>query len=191
MQYRTLFCSFFIVLMLTGCASFLSKTEPITEDSSCITIGNILEVKNPDSRLILLDHKETLAAEGLYYLSFGITDQNNKEEELQSYPAQLYLLAGEAKNNEEAQYNMDTWLSASKENYQILEEKEISCKEQTYFILSYSRSNVDSTYTKGISAFSTINQIAICIELISTENFSEDLETTITNFLNNCSYFTD
>lgn len=215
MRYQNLFCSFFILLILTGCAAPFSKLDPAIEDSSYITIGNILEIKNLDNHMILLDHKETLAADGLYYISWGITNpeinsqetekletniqqtesqeknEKNHEEVLQPYLAQLYLLAGEAKNSEEAQRNMDAWLATSKENYQILTEKEISCNEQTYSVLLYSRSDAEHIYTRGISAFSTINHIAICIELISTKDFPEDLETTITNFLNHCSYLTE
>lgn len=195
MRYHYLFCFFFITLILTGCSATSAKTEADAENPSHITVGNILEVKNIDNRLVLLDHKETLAADGLYYISWGMNcqedDKNNENDSSLQYDAQLYLLLGESISSEEAQHNMDTWLTAAKTNYEIVTEKEISCKEQSYSILLYDRNTTNSIYTKGISAFGRIDQNAICIELICTENFDEDLETILTDFLDNCSYSTN
>lgn len=195
MRYRYLFYFFFITLILTGCSITSTKMENATENTSHITVGSILEIKNTDKRLVLLDHKETLAADGLYYISWGMNCQednkNNEDDSSLQYDAQLYLLLGEAISREEAQSNMDTWLTAAKTNYEIVTEKEISSNEQSYSILLYDRNTTDSIYTKGISAFSRIDQNAICIELICTENFNEDLETILTDFLANCSYSTN
>lgn len=195
MRYRNLFCIFFIIFILTGCSLISLETEAVTEDSSCITVGTIFEAKNLDSRLVLMDHKETLAADGLYYISWGMnrqeTDKSKEEDDTQQYDAQLYLLLGEGKSSEEAQRNMDTWLTAAKSNYEIITEKDVSCNEQSYSVILYNRNSADSIYDKGISAFGTADHIAVCMELICTENFNEDLETILTDFLNNCSYSTD
>lgn len=191
MHYRYLFYFIFVISILTGCSASVSKSENSTEDPSDIFVGNLLEIKNTNSRFVLLDHKETLSADGLYYLSWGIEYEEAAEsssEDNTSYDAQLYLLLGEAANSEEAQHNMDTWITAAQKNYEIITEKEISCNEHSYSVIHYNRSSADNNYTKGISAFGTFEQIAVCVELIGTENFQEELEDILTEFLNNCFY---
>lgn len=191
MRYRYLFCIFSLIFLLTGCSLSVFQSPKTTDDPSDLFVGNLLEIKNTNSRLILLDHKETLAADGLYYLSWGMNPNESEEssgEDLASYDVQLYLLLGEAANNEEAKLNMDTWITAAQTNYEIIEEKEISCNECSYSVIRYNRNSAENGYTKGISAFGTLEQIAICVELISTENFQEDLESILIEFLNNCFY---
>lgn len=185
----TLFCFTFAIL-LVGCSSPL-KEEPV-EDLDEITVGHFLKVKNTDERLTLLDKKDALAADGLYYAAWvaGKAEpyENSDGDTVDLYDAQLYLLLGEAKSSEAAQSSMDTWLGAAKTNYEIVKEEEISCNGQSYTILAYNCKSADNPYDRGVSAFGTFASSAVCIELTCREQFEEEIETMLTDFLNNCEY---
>ncbi len=183
----------FIILVLTGCSfdSLLQK-DTINKDEDCLTIGNYLTINNLDDSFTLLDHKETLAANGIYYASFGIGDsqdyENNNGEIINLYDAQLYLLLGETKSENTAKKKKDDWILAAKENYDILEEEKLYDNEPSYSLLSYHHKNTDNPHTKGISAFCVFGNNALCIELTSKKDFEEDLKTLLMNFLENLSY---
>lgn len=182
----------FTILLLTGCSfdSLLQK-DTMNKEKDYLTIGNRLTINNIDDSFTLLDHKEALAANGIYYTSFGIGDSENYEnssgEIVDLYDAQLYLLLGETKSENAAKKKKDDWILAAKENYDILEE-EFYDNELSYSILSYHHKNTNNPYTKGISAFCVFGNNTLCIELTSKENFEEDLKTLLMNFLENLSY---
>lgn len=188
---KTALFSLFCCLFVSGCSSSLNK-DASAENTGIVTIGHSLEVQNTDERLTLSDNKDALAADGLYYATWVLGDsvpyENSDGETVDLYDAQLYLLLGESKNNESAQTNMKTWLAAAEANYVILDDKEVTCNEQTYHIIAYNCKEGNSPYAHGVSAFSVSNSAAVCIELTCRENYEENLETILTDFLNRCSY---
>lgn len=190
MKIKYCFTFFLIIVILTGCS--LSSQETAITDLDHLKIGSSLTIEEIDSRFVLLDNKETLAADGLYYTSWGIgnsKDYTNSDGNIVDlYDAQLYLLLKENRNEKNAKDNIDTWISAAKTNYEILKEEEISCNENSYSLMIYNCKNADNPYAKGISAFGVFNNSSVCIELTCQENFQEDLKTILTNFLNHCSY---
>lgn len=104
------------------------------------------------------------------------------------YDASLYLLLGESKDSASAQKNMDIWFDIAKNNYEILDEKTVTCNGQDYTLITYNCINDNNPYKRGVSAFSTLESSAVCIELTCCEDFGEDLEPILTAFLDNCYY---
>jgi len=194
MKLKHIACSLCIILLLTGCSLFpATKQDNYTaDDTSCITIGGYLKINHTDNDMVLLDNKDTLAADGLYYASFGMGGtkdyKDNDGSTIEFYDAQLYLLLGENKDGKEAQDNVDTWLAAGKSNYKVHKEKDISCNGQSYHTIIYSCENKSSPYVRGISAFATVGNYAVCAELTCRDDFTGELETILTGFLNDCSY---
>lgn len=194
MKLKYMACSLCIIILLTGCSLFPpAKQENYTvDDKSCITIGGCLKINHTDNNMVLLDNKETLAADGLYYASFGMGGTKDYENDdgdiIEFYDAQLYLLLGENKDGKEAQNNVDKWLAAGKSNYKVHKEKDISCNGQSYHIIIYDCENKNSPYVRGISAFATVGDYAVCAELTCRDDFTGELETILTDFLNDCSY---
>lgn len=185
------FCIFSITLiLLTGC-SFSSDAQPET-DSSSITLGSCLEIKNVDSRLTLRDNMDALAADGLYYASFTMGDsipfENSDGDTVDLYDARLYLLAGQFRDSESSLQNMESWLEAAKSNYQILDEQKVSCGGNSYLMLTYNCVNESNPYARGVSAFGAFGDTAVCIELTCREDFDGDLYAILTDFLEGCSY---
>lgn len=191
---RTYFIFFLcLAFLLSGCAPFSPnlEKEPV-ENKSHILVGHSMEVENTDSRLVLVDDNSTLAADGLYYVSWGMGDpepyENSDGDAANLYDATLYLLLGESKDAASAQKNMTTWLEAAKTNYEILEEEEITCNGQSYTLLTYNCIHEDNPYDRGVSAFASISGVSLCVELTCQEDFQDDLRNIMTNFLEHCSY---
>lgn len=193
LNIKYILCFICMMLMLTGCSltSSLLETEPI-ENTPHLAIGRHLEVNNTNESLILYDYKEALAGDGLYYATWRIGDatpyENSGGDTVDLYDAQLYLLLGEFTSNEKAQENRDAWLDRGKTSYDISDEKEIDCSGQTYLIITYTFQNESNPYARGVSAFAVHDKLAVCAELTCQEDFSEDLEAILTDFLENCTY---
>lgn len=182
-----------ITLALTGCAGLSSITERDTVvDSEYVTVGGRLTVHNTDSRLTLSDNLDALSADGLYYASWtsgGFEPYENSDgDTVDLYDAHLYLLLGEFKTSDAAQTNMDNWLTAGQNNYDITDEQTITCNGQSYIMLTYNFKNEENPYAHGVSAFGVCNDLAVCVELTCRENYQEDLQTMLTDFLDNCTY---
>lgn len=104
------------------------------------------------------------------------------------YDAQLYLLLSEFTSAEKAQENMDAWLDRARSNYEISAEADTVCNEQAYLMITYTFPDENTPYARGVSAFAVHGNSAVCMELTCQEDFAGDLETILTEFLENCSY---
>ena len=186
-------CILCIAASLTGCSILpsLSGDSTVT-DSEYVTIGKYLTVHNIDPRLTLFDNKDTLSANGLYYASWTSGDsepyENSDGDTVDLYDAQLYLLMGEFKNTETAQKNMENWFATGQTNYDITDESTITCNGQSYSVITYSFQNEENPYSRGSSAFGVHNNLAICVELTCREDYQEDLQEMLADFLSNCTY---
>lgn len=186
-------CFIYILLTITGCAITPSsiQKEPI-ENTAHLTIGDHLTINNTNENLILYDNKSALAGDGLYYASWRIGDaipyENSDGDSVDLYSAQLYLLMGEFSNNTKAQENQESWLSKAESNYEISDEKEIDCSGQLYTMLTYTFTDKNNPYARGVSAFGLHDNLAVCIELTCQNDFEEDLTAILTEFLENCTY---
>ena len=86
-----LFCSMYL---LSGCASNAPQEALVQKDGSVI-VGHTLEIKNNDKRLVPLDNKDALAADGLYYAAWSCGNAKpyeNKDGDL-LYVHHLYHIA--------------------------------------------------------------------------------------------------
>lgn len=185
-------CILCIISALTGCSVLPSSNDNTVTDSEYVTVGGSLTVHNTDDRLTLLSNMDTLSADGLYYASWTAGSfepyENSDGDTVDLYDAQLYLLLGEFKDPETAQQNMDTWLDAGQINYDVTEEETITCNGQTYTMVTYNFQNEENPYARGVSAFGVYNNLAVCAELTCREDYQEDLQQMLTNFLDNCTY---
>lgn len=185
----------FPILFLIGCASTPQETADGQKWSDDWTeIGTTVGVDAP-KKFTLLDNKEALAADGLYYATWvdgnSIPYENSDGDTIDLYDAQLYLLTNEAISEENANTSRDTWLSAARTNYEVITEDTVTLNGQSYTLITYNCTNKDNPYDHGVSAFGVCGTTAVCAELTCLENYSEDLETLLTDFLNSCHYKTD
>lgn len=193
MKLKFSFCILFLTLILTGCSIFPPEEKENTwADSGYVTIGHCLTIENTDNGLSLSDNMDVLSADGLYYAAFTMGNsepyENSDGDTVDLYDAQLYLVLGEYSNSTTAQNNMDKWLTAARENYQILSEEEINVNGQPYSLITYRFINETNPYDRGVSAFGINGNNAVCIELTCRENFEDDLRMIMNDFLSNCAY---
>lgn len=196
MKLKYLFCILSAALILTGCAhsSLVSQgtKEDTWTDSGFVTIGHDLTIQNTGSQLTLSENMDVLSAEGLYYATWTMGNsesyENSDGDTVDLYDAQLYLLLGEFPDNQSAQDNMGKWLDAGRSNYEVISEEEVTCNGQSYLLITYNCVSEDNPYARGVSAFGTYQEDALCIELTCRENFEGDIKTILIDFLSNCSY---
>lgn len=185
-----------IPLLLTGCASpaSLKEKEPL-ENVSALTVGSSLAVKNIDQSYTLTANNSTLAADGLFYVSWGLGGhepfENSDGETVELYDANLYLLLGESKTSAAAQENTALWMDAAGTNYDIVNTEDISCNGQDYTLITYNLTGGENPYSRGMSVFATHDTASVCVELTCRDYFADDLKTILTDFLENCSYITE
>lgn len=182
-----------IASVLTGCSVLPSVSADNTVvDSEYVTVGSHLTVHNTDTHLTLQNNLDALSADGLYYASWTAGNsepyENSDGDTVDLYDAQLYLLLGEFKVSDTAQQNMDNWLAAGQTNYDVTSQDTIICNDQSYTMVTYNFSNEENPYSRGVSAFGVYNNLAVCVELTCRENYDEDLEQMLIEFLNNCTY---
>lgn len=193
-----LLCIIFFSLASYFLISFFPPAEEAEDtwaDSGFLKAGHHLTIQNADNQLSLLDSKDVLSANGLYYITWTIGDsqpyENSDGDTVDLYDAQLYLCLGEYKSDEEAVKNKTKWLEAGKGNYQVLAEEEIVRGGQTYSLITYNCISEENPYARGISAFGVYESTAVCLELTCQENFDQDLRPILLSFLDNCSYSSD
>lgn len=198
MKLKLSICIFVISMLLGGCSGSMLAEEPLDDtwsDSGFVQIGSSLTIENSDNRFTLLENRNTLSAEGLYYATWTIGDpipyENSEGDTVNLYDAHLYLLLGEYSSGDHAAENMQKWLSAGKNNYEVITEEEITCRQQTYTLITYQFSDSDNPYDRGISVFGSCHKSSVCIELTCRETFTEDLRPLIITFLEHCTFQTN
>ena len=190
---KSIACVLCAAVTLTGCSLLpsLSDGDTVT-DSEYVTIGRHLTVHNTDTRLTLLNNIDVLSADGLYYASWVSGEpephENSDGDTTDLYDAQLYLLLGEFKNPDTAQKNMEGWLAAGQTNYDITDEESVICNGQSYTVIIYNFQNEENPYSHGVSAFGVHEELAVCAELTCREDYQEDLQNMLIDFLDSCTY---
>lgn len=181
-----------ILILLTGCTAPVPSgtEEPALQDGQ-IHIGKNIRIDKPED-LILLDYKDALAADGLYYATWVDGNSspyvNSDGENVELYDAQLYFLASESPGEDTAEKDCAAWLTTAKENYDIYSEKKITCNDQTYTLIAYNCVGDTNPYDHGMSVFGTCGAYAVCIEFTCLESYDMELEPILTEFLNGCHY---
>lgn len=183
-----------LLLLLTGCscASAPAKTTDGQKwQEDWLKIGTGLGIEAP-AQLTLLDSKEALAADGLYYATWvtgnSVPYENNEGDTIDLYDAQLYLLVNETSDAASAETNCQAWLASAEENYKILSKDTVICSGHSYTLITYDCISEDTPYARGVSAFAFQGATAVCAELTCVENYNEDLTQLLTEFLNGCHY---
>lgn len=168
------------------------EQEDTWSDSGYLKVGHHLTIRNTDDRLSLLDSKDVLSANGLYYAAWTMGGSepyvNSEGTAVDLYDAQLYLVLSEHKDGEEARNDVEKWLDAARGNYEVLTEEEITCNGQSYNLLTYNCISESNPYARGMSAFGVYDSTAVCMELTCREGFEEEPGNILIPFLENCSY---
>ena len=182
-----------ISAMLAGLTSCQAKRPAAAVDGApwsedWITFG-VLGVEEPGHGLTLRDDK---AARDMSYAAWSIGEAqpyvNGAGEEAERYNAQLVLLLTACGTPEEARQNVEELLTLAEEHYTVTDTIQQTFNGQEFTVLTYSFASDTSSFSQGVSAFTTFGTWAISVEFACQDNFAEDGMDILTDFLEHCHY---
>lgn len=183
-----------LCLGLAGCAA-LPTPEKAADGAAWseewITVGGVVGVDTPDG-MTPRENNEALTANGMHYATWsmgaGEPYTNADGEEATLYDAQLYLLLGGCKSEEEAQDTMAQWQEMAQAKYIVGETVEAAHNGQEFSLITYAFDGETNPYARGASAFGVYRNYAISVEFTYREGFDGDAEKLLAQFLDNCHY---
>ena len=161
-------------------------------DKEWTILGSALGVEEPGNGLTLLDNNAALTYQDLYYAAWAIGEPrayvNAEDDEVELYPAQLYLLLQGCKDAENAQMAIDEWSGLQQQTYTILERKTETYNGQEYAVYVYETGSDTNPYARGVSAFAARGHYALSAELSCQDSFGGDAEAILAEFLTGCHF---
>lgn len=161
-------------------------------DKEWAILGSALGVEEPGNGLVLLDNNAALTYQDLYYAAWAIGEPsvyiNEEEDEVDLYPAQLYLLLQGCKDEKNARMAVDEWSGLQRKTYSILESRTETHNGQEYTVYLYEISSDTNPYARGVSAFTTYGRYALSAELSCQDSFDGDEEAILAEFLEGCHF---
>ena len=125
---RNLLCIVALALaavLCTGCGVKDEdlKSDPLVNPDGTAPVGKTLVAPAPPEGFTLLDNKDILAANGLYYASWVNGEpqpyENSEGKTVDLYDAQLTLVVQENKTEEKATSAVSGWQELAQQNYDI------------------------------------------------------------------------
>ena len=99
------------------------KSDPLVNADGTAPVGSTLVAPAPQDDFVLLDNKDILSANGLYYASWVNGDaqpyENSEGKTVDLYDAQLTLVVQENKTEDKAASAVEGWQTLAQQNYDI------------------------------------------------------------------------
>lgn len=183
-----------LCLGLAGCAA-LPAPEKAADGAAWseewVTVGGVVGVDTPDG-MTPRENNEALAASGMHYATWSIGEgepcTNEDGEEATLYDAQVYLLIGGCKSEEEARDTMARWREMAQAQYTVGETAEAAHNGQEFSLITCTFDGETNPYARGASAFGAYRNYAISVELACREEFDGDAGELLARFLDSCHY---
>ena len=155
-------------------------------------VGKTLVAPAPPEGFTLLDNKDILAANGLYYASWVNGEpqpyENSESKTVDLYDAQLTLVVQENKTEEKAASAVSGWQELAQQNYDISDTQTLTAGGQEYTVIQFTYQDESNPYAFGVAAFGQKGTSAIEWELSCQESYTGDALAVLTEFLNGCTY---
>lgn len=168
------------------------KNGPLVNADGTAPIGTTMVAPAPQEGFALLDNKDVLAPNGLYYASWVAGEpqpyENSEGETVDLYDAQLTLVVQESQTEERAASAVSGWLELARQNYLITETQTLTAAGQEYTVCLFEYTDAANPYSLGAAAFSQRGKSAIELELSCRQGFSGDRLEILAEFLNGCVY---
>lgn len=175
-----------VSLLLTGCAKVVTPAD-LGWEEDWQRFGNLLAMEEMGHGFTLLDNKDALAMNDLYYAAWVTgehTDyENDKGETVDLYDAQMYLLMAVRGDESAAEKDAADMLAAEQETYTVTDTRTVKANGISYTVITYETKG-DNPYAFGISAFGHSENKALTAELCCQEGYDEDIQTIMADFLN-------
>ena len=168
------------------------KSDPLVNADGTVPVGKTLVAPAPVEGFTLLDNKDILSPNGLYYAAWTAGEpqpyENSEGKTVDLYEAQLTLVVQENKTEEKAAAAVSGWLELAEQNYDIFETQTVTAAGQEYTVCQFHYINADNPYSLGVAAFARRGSSALEWELSCQEKFTGDPLEILTGFLNGCTY---
>ena len=194
---RNLLCIVALALaavLCTGCGVKDEdlKSDPLVNADGTAPVGKTLVAPAPPEGFTLLDNKDILAANGLYYASWVNGEpqpyENSEGKTVNLYDAQLTLVVQENKTEEKAASAVSGWQELAQQNYDISDTQTLTAGGQEYTVIQFAYQDESNPYAFGVAAFGQKGTSAIEWELSCQEGYTGDALAVLTEFLNGCTY---
>ena len=164
-------------------------------DKSWEMLGSAVGVESPGHDLTFQTNNSVLAGEDTYYASWTIGEPspytNEDGDQVDLYPAQLYLLLYGCEDEESARSACQEFLDRERTTYDIKSEETGSHNGQGYTLLQYDCISDTNPYDRGASAFAVAGNYVFVAELTCQENFGGDAAQILSDVLDGVHYSAD
>lgn len=164
-------------------------------DKSWEMMGKVVGIAPPGHGLTLESNNSVLAGEDTYYASWTIGEAspyiNEEGEEVDLYPAQLYLLLYGCEDTAGAESACADFLARERETYDVQSEQTALHNGQSYQVLNYACISDTNPYDRGCSAFAVYGEYVFVAEFTCQESFEGDAEQILSDVLDGVYYSAD
>ncbi len=164
-------------------------------DENWEMLGKAVGVEAPGDGLTLQANNSVLAGEDTYYASWTTGEPspyvNEDGDEVDLYPAQLYLLIYGCADEAAAQTTCEEFLGRERQTYTVETERSASHNGQAYTVLDYTCGSDTNPYARGCAAFTVYGNYVLVAELACQDSFTGDVAEILSNFLDGVHYSAD
>lgn len=193
MKRTALLMLMLLALSLTGCSRYPDRADDgAAWDRDWEMLGTAMGVETPGDGLTLAENAVVLAADDTYYATWTVGESrpyvNEDGDEIDLYPAQMYLLLYGCENAARAGDAVADWIERESVSYAVKETRTESYNGQEYTLLIYDVASETNPYARGVSAFGVFEHYAVVAEFSCTDDFTGDEQAIMARFLGGCHY---
>lgn len=193
MKKTAFVCTLILCLMLSACGAKLPEkaADGTAWGEDWTTIGSALGVEPMDGWTVQRN-EDVLAAEGTFYASWtkgeAISYTNENGDEVTTYDAQIHLVVMELETAADAEEAAAQWQSLAKERYPDMEKSNGEYAGQSFEIAVFSFPVGSGPASRRASATGIRGNLAIQVDVVTLEDFSQEPLEVLADFLEHCHY---
>ena len=164
-------------------------------DKNWEMMAKAVGIEAPGGGLTLLTNNSVLAGEDTYYASWTAGEPapytNADGDEVDLYPAQLYVLLYGCADQAAAESACADFLAREQETYTVQDQRTEEHNAQRYTVLDYTGGSAGNPYGRGSSAFAVRGNYVLVAELLAQDSFDGDVSRMLSAFLDGVHYSAD
>ena len=164
-------------------------------DKNWAMMAKVVGIEAPGGGLTLLTNNSVLAGEDTYYASWTAGEPapytNADGDEVDLYPAQLYVLLYGCADQAAAESACAGFLAREQQTYTVHSQRTEEHNAQRYTVLDYTGGSAGNPYGRGSSAFAVRGNYVLVAELLAQDSFDGDVSRMLSAFLDGVHYSAD